>query len=242
MGGFHLEGTVKIHSLIVSAALVLVPSTVAAAGDQIELDLALAEQRLVQAQLEADTHDLDARTRIEHAQIEVELAKAKLVKFEKLDAPNRRASAELDLRSAKDRAQEAADELKQIELMYEGQDLQDLTAEFVVSRGRRNAERAAARIAIQERELDALVNHALPLERKQLALELERKRAGLKKAEMDAKSGALAKRIGVMKAESELVKLREKAANPSATPEVEPPEPPAAPGRAKAEKSARREW
>jgi len=221
MGGFHPEGTVKIHNTSLLFVLALTPSAVAGTA---ELDVAVAEQMLVQARMEVEAHELDARSSIEHAQIEVELAKAKLVKFEKLDAPNRRASMELDLRSARDRAEEAADELKQIELMYADQDLHDMTAEFVVARGRRNAERAEARIAIQERELDALVNHTLPLERKQLALELDRKRIGLKKAEMTAESGALAKRIAIMKAEGELVKLKEKKVDSSALPEAEPPE------------------
>lgn len=197
------------------ALLSLLTPVVRAEGDApsaraLHHDLQVAEQKLVQAKLEQKSHEFSSKTSLAHAATEAELAAARLQHFVKISAPTRRAKAELDLQTATDRATESADELKQIELMYAGQDLNDMTAEFVVARGRRNAERAAARIAIEQKEFEALVNHVLPLEEKQLALDVERKRAGVEKAKLDAESGALGQRIGLMKAEAEIVRLHEK--------------------------------
>lgn len=173
-------------------------------------DLAVAEQKLEQARIDMQAQELSAQAGIEQAGTELDLAKARLANFVELDAVQRRTKAELELQQLNDRATEAADELKQIEIMYREQDLNDLTAEFVVSRGRRNAERAAARIALQEQELSALVGRVLPLEERQLALEVDKKRVALEKAKLEARSSSLGRRIGLMKAEEEIVRLREK--------------------------------
>ncbi|MFG0318917.1 MAG: hypothetical protein ACF8XB_16715 [Planctomycetota bacterium JB042] len=201
-----------------ATTVLLVPA--ARAGDEapppnvrhLRHDLAVAEQKLAQAKVDAEVSRLSALAGVEHAATELELAKARLEDFVELDAVHRRTKAELELRQVKDRATEAADELKQIELMYREQDLNDLTAEFVVARGRRNAERASARIDLQASEFDALVNHTLPLERKKLALDLDRKRFALEKAKLEAQSGELGREIALMKAREEVVRLREKIA------------------------------
>ena len=107
------------------------------------------------------------------------MASERLTRHRDVDAPRRLAGEMLDLRAAKDRAQEAVDELKQIEIMYDEQDLDDMTAEFVVSRGRRNAERAEARIALQEAAFKALEERELPAQEASLGLDLQKAEAAL---------------------------------------------------------------
>ena len=173
----------------------------------LERKLEVARARLQVARLEASSYDHQQEASMRHGKAEVKLAEAGLARFAEADKPNRLASAKLNLQTAKDRAKEAAEELAQIEIMYKDQDLDDLTAEFVVSRGRRNAARAAARIAIQEGEVSALEERELPQEERRLALALDKASAGLGGSERDAEIGRRKQAISVQEAENEIVRL-----------------------------------
>ena len=169
-----------------------------------EVRVAFAEQRLKVAQLEVDNFKINAAKGIENVSTELELAKGRLDQITNIDQPSRRAQAELSLQYARDRAQEAAEELAQIELMYKDQDLNDKTAEFVVNRGRRNAERAKQSIAIQEKDFDALVKLTLPRELASTQLEVSKKADEVERAKRAAESGAIEKQIALMSAQKEV--------------------------------------
>jgi hypothetical protein len=175
--------------------------------DALERELGLARARLVKVELEQSFSEEQLETKIRHAKTEVGLAEAGLARFREVDGPNQLASEKLNLRTAKDRAQEAADELKQIEIMYKEQDLDDLTAEFVVSRGRRSAERAAARIAIQEGTLRALEERELPQKEQELGLALDKAISGLQNIEREGEIGRHGKAIALQEAENEIARL-----------------------------------
>ncbi len=81
-------------------------------------------------------------------------------------------------------------ELAQIEIMYKDQNLDGLTAEFVVSRGRRNAERAAQRIEIQEFGFARFKNHELPQEEQGLSLPVEKAASAVCTATTRSTTGA----------------------------------------------------
>lgn len=181
----------------------------AAKRRSLERKLDIARVTGEQAELESRTQELEARQAIDQAQKDLEIAKAKLTQFRELDVPNRIAKAELSLARIRDAAEEAAEELKQIEIMYEEQDLEDRTAEFVVNRGRRNAERRKQEIQIEVRSLETLKGHELPRERATLELDVTRKEVALEKAMRDARSGALAKRIALMTAKSQVAGLED---------------------------------
>ena len=175
--------------------------------DELQRKLEITQAKLSVAQLEAAAFDAKHETRLRHASAEVGMAKAKLAQFDEADAPNRLAKEQLNLRTSKDRAQEAAEELAQIEIMYKDQDLDDVTAEFVVSRGRRSAERAAKRLEIQESELRAIEERTLPREREQLQLALDKATAALGDAEREGEIGQRQKQIAIQQAENEAAKL-----------------------------------
>jgi len=147
--------------------------------------LELAQARLAVKEMEMAASAQQHSDRVGFAKTEVNMAQAKLAVFRDSIAPQRLASERLNLLSAQDRAQQAADELAQIEIMYKDQDLDDLTAEFVVTRGRRNAERAAQRIEIQASSLARLEQHELPHEERSLALAAEKASSSLRKLKSD---------------------------------------------------------
>ena len=171
--------------------------------------LKLARARLVMKEMEQEAFVQQHENQMRYARAEVAMAEAKLAKFREVDAPGRVASEELDLRTTRDRAQEAKDELAQIEIMYADQDLDDLTAEFVVSRGRRAAERAQARIEIQEAAFKSLRERELPQEEKQLELALDKARTELEKAEVDGKIAEQGKAIAIQEAKDGIEKLEQ---------------------------------
>jgi hypothetical protein len=173
----------------------------------LERKLALARERLAVAKLEAAAYEQAQAAQARHVAAEVKLAEASLARFVEADMPNRLAGAKLDLQGAKDRAQEAADELAQIKIMYAEQDLDDLTAEFVVSRGERSAARAVERLAIQASALAALEQRELPQERERLALALDKAGAGASEREREAEIGRHKQAIAVRESENEIARL-----------------------------------
>ena len=175
--------------------------------EDLEHKLRLATDRLALQEREMHESNQQFADRIRFAGVEVNMAQAKLDVFRDSVAPQRLASEGLNLASTKDRAQQAADELAQIEIMYKDQDLDDLTAEFVVSRGRRNAERAAQRIEIQEAGFARLKNHELPSEEQGLALAVEKAASALQRLHGDREIDQYRKAIALKEARFDLTKL-----------------------------------
>jgi hypothetical protein len=167
----------------------------------------LAAERLALQEREMHESEKQFEDRVRFANVEMEMAQAKLEVFRKSVMPERLASERLNLASAKDRAQQAADELAQIEIMYKDQDLDDLTAEFVVSRGRRNAERAAQRIEIQEIGFARFKNHELPQEEQGLSLSVEKAASALRRLHSDHEIDRRRKELALDEAHFDLDKL-----------------------------------
>jgi len=174
--------------------------------------LAVAERRLEHARMELKIQEAEAAFSVEMAAQEQTIAQAELEQFIEFELPGRTKRSELSLQSAKDRATEAAEELAQIELMYKEQDLEDMTAEFVINRGKRSAERAQRSLELQVRDHEALVGHELPREKQRRKMGVQRADHGLKMEKARAKTSALMKEISLMNAERELVELQRELA------------------------------
>ena len=178
----------------------------------VERKLEIARLKMDQARMSAESARISAELAVRHAKTEHDLAVGKMTQYLEIDSKNKIEQAELSLRGAKDRAREAAEELAQIEMMYEGQDLDDRTAEFVINRGKRNAERAARQIGIQERSLAALSKHEVPREIRRMELDVHRKKAAVQKAERELRATDLKNKIAILTAESALVGHEEELA------------------------------
>jgi len=177
--------------------------------ESLERKLAIAKLRLDHAGMEQKKGAMTSKEAVEFAQEELEMAQAEQAQFEQLDSPNRRARSELDLKRARDRTAEAAEELAQLKIMYDEQDLQDMTAEFVINRGKRNAERAELSLEIQEREFQSLTAHEMPRKLRKLQLGVARKAGALQKAKSDAEAGRVQAEISLLKASSDILELEQ---------------------------------
>jgi len=169
--------------------------------------LEILNARMKVAKLEHSSQGMNAESSLMLAEAELQLAQAQLEQFRELDMPNRITRSELSLQRARDSAMESAEELAQIEIMYKEQDLEDLTAEFVINRGKRNAERSKASLAVQEREHVSLTKHTLPRELHNLKLAVVRKENALRSAKISAETGRLQKEIAIMNLKRELAEL-----------------------------------
>ena len=181
-------------------------------AEQLERKLSIAKARLAVAELEAEADAARHAASARHTAGEVQLAEASLARFQEASRPQRLASGKLDLQGAKDRAQEAAEELEQIKIMYKDQDLDDMTAEFVVSRGERMAKRAAERLKIQEAQLNALETRELPQEQQRLALAVDKAVAQMEQQAREATIAQHRKAIAVQEAKNEVRRLEEELA------------------------------
>lgn len=177
------------------------------AREALEHKVHLAAERLALQEREMHESDKQFEDRVRFANVEMGMAQAKLDIFRESVMPERIANERLSLASVKDRAQQAADELAQIEIMYKDQDLDDLTAEFVVSRGRRNAERAAQRIGIMEIGFARLENHELPQEEQGLSLAVEKAASALHRLHSDHEIDHRRKELALEEARFALHKL-----------------------------------
>ncbi len=180
--------------------------------ESLQEKLAVAERRLEHARMELEMQGAEATFSVEMAVQERTIAQAELEQFIEFDLPGQSKRSELGLQRAKDSATEAAEELAQIELMYKEQDLEDMTAEFVINRGKRNAERTQRSLELQVRNHEALVGHELPREQQRRKMAVQRADHALKMAKARAKASALMKEISLMNTERELVELQKELA------------------------------
>ena len=122
--------------------------------------------------------------------------------------PARLRASALELQRMRDRAKEADEELAQLEIMYAEQDLEDMTREFVIARGRRDHERSLEALAIREQEQADLESHELPRQLAELERELQQEREALEQTRLEIEAQALEDQIALIRAEGVLEGLR----------------------------------
>ncbi|MBU0755579.1 MAG: hypothetical protein KJ645_10605 [Planctomycetes bacterium] len=179
---------------------------------EMERKLVLAEKKLEVAKESLALQEISSMNAKTFAEYDLKMAETNLEQFEKIDGPNKIAKAELSLQRSIDAAQEAEEELKQLEIMYKDQDLEDMTAEFVINRGKRRSERTQAQLAIEREELRSLTEYEVPRELKMKAQEVEKKKTALAEAERSAANTLLQKNIAVMEAEAAIVAIKDELA------------------------------
>lgn len=175
-----------------------------AGAPDLQAKVEVARQKAALAQAELANQEAANRIALERLDKELDLAQADLKRLREADGPARIAQADLDLAAARHAAEDAADELAQLEKMYGANDLADQTKEIVLKRGRRDLERARAGAAIKEAQLKLLKEHVLPAETGKLALEESAKRALLAVEKEKAANSLLQKRIALAEARMEL--------------------------------------
>lgn len=203
-----------------AASVVAAASVDAEKLQELEWAIGAAERRLGRARAEQGQSEQDQSAALQRAREELTDAQRALRHFEGFEKPTRLAKAELDLKDSQDYATSQDEEMKQLELLYEKDDLGDKTKEIVLARGRRQHQRAQERLALAKRDFEDLKGFQLEQQRQKLARDLEQKQRDVARAEFTAHTTAEDKQQAVEEAERALIKARrefEKAADSAST-------------------------
>ncbi len=176
---------------------------------ELEHKLQVAQIKVSVANLSTDGADLELREKRDHATKALAAAQANLNFFNNIDAPNRTGRAELSLQGALNSAAEAQEELEQLALMYDEQDLEDMTREFVIQRGKRRAERAKKLIEFSTLDLRGLIEHKLKQEREGLEGAVLKAEQALQGIDRDAQQNKLNNSLKLSEANFALEKAQE---------------------------------
>ena len=174
---------------------------------KLERDMRVAQHKLEKARLSTEHTRLRNAASLAKAEAELDVSTRKLKTFNERSAPNRIAWGELSLRRAEDRAQEAQEELEQLELMYSEDEFADQTKEIVLERGRRRLERSQRQLELQRKDFATLQEETLPVERREHELRAIDKEEAFKRAREKTETSMIDQEIGLINAEGEIIRL-----------------------------------
>lgn len=170
-------------------------------------DLQIAREEVAKVQASMQDQEASSKENLEKAASERELVARRLREFEEKHVPVRLDRSRLDLQGTRDYVKESEEELAQLEMMYAEADLADKTREIVIERAKRRLERARRSLDIQTRDSENLERATIPVEREDLRLQLMQKDQALEQARRQAAADARAKRIELMRAQSEVERI-----------------------------------
>jgi hypothetical protein len=183
--------------------------------------LEIAKIKLERATMDADQQRIDGAAAVEKAKFELTVATKARDHFVNVEMPQKTTRAQLDLQQGKDSLTEQEEELQQLELMYSKDELADKTKEIVLARSKRRLERLRQNLALQQKDLDDLVNVQQPEALRKLEAAVTDKTGDHRRAEFGLRSGQIDKDMAVKAQQNEVNKLTreiEKAKQKAATP------------------------
>ena len=175
---------------------------------KLERELAAAGERLARTQLGHAHAKAEQGVALAQAMRELELERQRFDIFVNRSSPNRIENARLSLARAQDRATEAEEELKQLEMMYAEDDFADQTKEIVLERGRRRLERSKRDLELRNEDFAILTELTIPLETAEHKLKVEQKTRSLDKARRSAEASQLDQKIELFKAEGTIIQAQ----------------------------------
>lgn len=182
----------------------------------LEWKLEQAKLDLESARIQVELDRTEAEAAVADAAVDLQEAILALESYRDIEAVHERDSSQLSLDRAENRAVEAAQELAELQSMYDVEEFAEKTKELVISRGERNLAFAQRSLELQERSHALLVEWELP--KKTRALEravtkaergAARARTELEKAKLDADKRLRAARHAIDDLERDLVEKRE---------------------------------
>ena len=174
--------------------------------DKVDEQLAAAEhdQKVSQASLrdaESNLKTLEATSALDlqAAQREQQQAREELEYFVKVREPRSRESAEQSLKNSRFQLEYAEEELKQLQQMYEADDLTEETEEIILRRAQRSVESARFSLKSSEISYERTLQRELPLELLRLKEAADRQDQALSRARISIPIALEKKRLDVTK-------------------------------------------
>lgn len=180
-------GTLKVVSAAEPGPVVVGQELVRFDDEQITRDLRDAERDLViaRARLEKQGVDLQFKKKeleMQGEKLETSLERARqgLRRFLEVHKPTRIAQGLHNLEGTENRIQDQVEELRQLERMYEADDLTEETEEIVIRRARRSLARSRKSFEWSKKRHELFVEVTLPREEHDLRVGLEKKELDLR--------------------------------------------------------------
>ena len=199
------------------------PDKPAAKAEDKKSDPRIKAREIEQARLELQSAEIDSRSKglaseeaVQKAARELELAQAAMKAFETVDAPSQLDGAQINHDRQAYAADEARDELNELEQMYQAEEFAKTTKELVLKRGRRRLEVAQRELAVSKQKLALLKDHALPRQKNELAGKVHDAEVVLQKAKLDAEKSGIDVDVALRKARAKIEDLQQELAEANA--------------------------
>ena len=154
--------------------------------EELEHKLAEMEIDIHIAEMERDLAHEAMEHRFEGLRRAIEEAEHDMHMFHEFDRPTREYQSRRSVIFAETRLQDSRTELEQLELLYEGSELEDGTAELVLQRGRMSLARAEEALGQTRREHEVEMNVKIPRSEEKLQRAIESANRDLHRAEAEA--------------------------------------------------------
>lgn len=191
-----------------------------------EKELQQKQRELEYAEIEGETQAIEREARrlgvqAAVAKAEETLAEARAAReaFLGQEKPRQLEQRRIQLDQQTYAAEEAKDELGELEAMYAQDEFARSTKELVLKRGRRKLELSERSLAIGRQEIDFLREHTLPQQEREhqrkvadAELELQKARLELKKADLELALGARKAKDRVADLQRDIAELQQKLA------------------------------
>jgi len=155
-------------------------------------DLAQKQRDLDYAKIGVQTTAIDRQVRVmtvesavRHAQVELDKQKRELEQFLQKVKPREMEEHRIQLDMQTQRADEAKDELAELEAMYKDDEFARSTKELVVKRGRKQLEMANRSLAVGQQEFEHFEKHTLAERERELTQKVDDAERDLEKARLE---------------------------------------------------------
>jgi multidrug efflux pump subunit AcrA (membrane-fusion protein) len=129
---------------------------------ELEIELRLGELELMKAEQELPRATAEIERQYEQAQRALAEAEADYQRYREVDREMSLKSAEMSLKSMVQYVENAREELRQLERMYEADDLTEETEEIILKRQRADVEQAEFRFESAKKSHDETINTTIP--------------------------------------------------------------------------------
>lgn len=180
-----------------------------------ERELAYSRMELAVAKLSVEAESREGDEAIRDAEESLALARNEMEEFEKVDREKSIARSDLSLDRGKWSREMSAQELGELQAMYQAEEFAQLTKELVLTRGQKSLEFAERDLALDRKDAAQLREYELPRKEKELARKVAKAERALADARAKKGKGDIERELKLLRAtnavdeaERELAKLK----------------------------------
>ena len=176
--------------------------------------IAAVEEKIAIAKIEAEIGQISSDSAVKSAELDLERAKRELEEarraldhFKGFTVPVEMEEAKMNHDRSVHRADEANDELRELESMYKTEEFAEMTKELVLKRGRRQLELAQRGLKVSETRLADKKDDELPRKERDLVDDHKKAEEKVAKQEIEVQKARLSAKVSAMKSAQKMEEL-----------------------------------